>query len=76
MAKNKMKTHKGSAKVFKKRKSGSIKITRQGVLHNTGKNSSKRSRQKRKGSSSSTSVLPTHTTFQAASLNIKEKARI
>lgn len=48
--KNKMKTHKGSAKVFKKRKSGSIKITRQGVLHNTGKNSSKRSRQKRKGS--------------------------
>ena len=48
--KNKMKTHKGSAKVFRKRKSGSIKITRQGVLHNTGKNSSKRSRQKRKGS--------------------------
>ncbi len=48
--KNKMKTHKGSAKVFKKRKSGSIKISRQGVLHNTGKNSSKRSRQKRKGS--------------------------
>ena len=50
LKKNKMKTHKGSAKVFKKRKSGSIKITRQGVLHNTGKNSSKRSRQKRKGS--------------------------
>ena len=48
--KNKMKTHKGSAKVFRKRKSGSIKITRQGVLHNTGKNSSQRSRQKRKGS--------------------------
>ena len=48
--KNKMKTHKGSSKVFKKRKSGSIKITSQGVLHNTGKNSAKRSRQKRKGS--------------------------
>jgi len=48
--KNKMKTHKGSAKVFRKRKSGSIKITRQGILHNTGKNSSKRSRQKRNGS--------------------------
>ncbi len=48
---NKMKTHKGSAKVFKKRQSGSVKMTRQGVNHNTGKNSAKRSRQKRKGSS-------------------------
>lgn len=48
--KNKMKTHKASAKVFRKRKSGSIKITRQGILHNTGKNSSKRARQKRNGS--------------------------
>ena len=48
--KNKMKTHKASAKVFRKRKSGSIKVTRQGVLHNTGKNSSKRARQKRNGS--------------------------
>ena len=48
--KNKMKTHKGSAKVFRKRKSGSIKITRQSILHNTGKNSAKRSRQKRNGS--------------------------
>ena len=37
--KNKMKTHKASAKVFRKRKSGSIKITRQGMLRNTGKNS-------------------------------------
>lgn len=51
----KMKTHKGSAKVFKKRQSGSIKITNQGINHNTGKNSSKRSRQKRKGSSLSKS---------------------
>ena len=48
--KNKMKTHKGTAKVFKMRQSGSIKITSQGINHNTGKNSSKRSRQKRKGS--------------------------
>ena len=47
----KAKTHKGSSKVFKTRQSGSIKITRQGINHNTGKNSSKRSRQKRKGSS-------------------------
>ena len=46
-----MKTHKGSAKVFKKRQSGSIKITSQGTNHNTGKNSAKRSRQKRKGNS-------------------------
>lgn len=49
MAKNKMKTHKASSKVFKVRQSGSIKITHQGINHNTGKNSSKRSRQKRKG---------------------------
>ena len=44
--KNKIKTHKGSAKVFKKRQSGSIKITSQGTNHNTGKYSAKRSRQK------------------------------
>lgn len=49
--KNKMKTHKGASKVFKKRQSGSIKMTSQGINHNTGKNSAKRSRQKRKGSS-------------------------
>ena len=47
--KNKLKTHKGSSKVFKARQSGSIKITSQGINHNTGKNSAKRSRQKRKG---------------------------
>ena len=47
--KNKMKTHKASSKVFKVRQSGSIKITSQGINHNTGKNSAKRSRQKRKG---------------------------
>ncbi len=50
MKKNKRKTHKGSVKVFQKRQSGSIKMTRQGVNHNTGKNSAKRSGQKRKGS--------------------------
>ena len=49
--KNKMKTHKGASKVFKKRQSGSIKMSSQGINHNTGKNSAKRSRQKRKGSS-------------------------
>lgn len=49
--KNKMKTHKGASKVFKKRQSGSIKMTSQGINHNTGKNSAKRSRQKRKGNS-------------------------
>ena len=47
--KNKMKTHKASSKVFKVRQSGSIKVTSQGINHNTGKNSAKRSRQKRKG---------------------------
>lgn len=45
--KNKMKTHKGMKKTFKVRKSGSISISKQGVLHNTGKRSSKTNRQKR-----------------------------
>ena len=49
MNKVKHKTHKGTAKVCKVRQSGSIKITNQGINHNTGKNSAKRSRQKRKG---------------------------
>ena len=47
--KNKMKTHKGTKKVLNVRQSGSISKQRQGKLHNTGKNSAKRSRQKRKG---------------------------
>ena len=55
--KNKMKTHKGSSKVFKVRQSGSIKITSQGINHNTGKNSAKRSRQKRKSNSLHSSDL-------------------
>ena len=46
--KNKMKTHKGTKKVLNVRKSGSISVTHQGGLHNTGKQSAKRSRQKRK----------------------------
>ena len=45
--KNKMKTHKGTKKVLNVRKSGTIAIAHQGVLHNTGKQSAKRSRQKR-----------------------------
>lgn len=45
--KNKMKTHKGMKKVFKVRKSGSIAMSRQGVLHNTGKRITKTNRQKR-----------------------------
>ena len=50
MKKIKLKSHSAASKVFKKRQSGSIKITSQGTNHNTGKNSAKRSRQKRKGS--------------------------
>ena len=48
MKKNKMKTHKGLKKVLNIRQSGSISVSSQGVRHNTGKNSTKRSRQKRK----------------------------
>lgn len=47
--KNKMKTHKGMKKVFHKRKSGSYKMSNQGVLHNTGKRTGKTNRQKRNG---------------------------
>ena len=35
--KNKMKTHKGTKKVLNIRQSGSITVSKQGVLHNTGK---------------------------------------
>ena len=48
--KNKMKTHKGTKKVLNVRKSGSISVSHQGVLHNTGKRTSKTNRQKRKNS--------------------------
>ena len=47
--KNKMKTHKGTKKVLNIRKSGSISMSKQGVLHNTGKRTSKTNRQKRNG---------------------------
>ena len=40
--KNKMKTHKGTKKVLNVRKSGTIALTHQGGLHNTGKQSAKR----------------------------------
>lgn len=48
MKKNKLKTHKGLKKVLNIRQSGSISVKSQGTRHNTGKNSAKRSRQKRK----------------------------
>ncbi len=47
--KNKMKTHKGIKKVLNVRQSGSITVCKQGVLHNTGKRSTKTNRQKRNG---------------------------
>ena len=43
----KKKTHKGLKKVLNIRKSGSITVSKQGVLHNTGKRSAKTNRQKR-----------------------------
>ena len=50
-------THKGTKKVFNIRQSGSISIKSQGTRHNTGKNSSKRSRQKRKNNALNKSDL-------------------
>ena len=47
--KNKMKTHKGTKKVLNIRQSGSISKSRQGTLHNTGKNSAARASSKKKG---------------------------
>ncbi len=46
----KLKTHKGSKKVFKVRKGGSISIGRPGSRHNTGSKPSKYNRKNRKGS--------------------------
>ena len=48
MAKNKIKTHKASAKKFFKRNSGSVKYKRAGANHNTVGYSSKRMRKLRK----------------------------
>ena len=53
----KIKTHKGLKKVLNIRQSGSIGIKSQGTRHNTGKNSAKRSRQKRKSNSLNSSDL-------------------
>ncbi len=46
----KMKTHKGTKKVLKVRKGGSIGIGRPGSRHNTGKKPSTINRKNRKGS--------------------------
>ena len=46
----KIKTHKGTAKVLKVRKSGKVKIYCPGSRHNTGAKSSKFNRKNRKGS--------------------------
>ncbi len=47
MAKCKQKTHKSSAKTFKKRKNGEITYMKQNGNHFTGKDSSKQVRQRR-----------------------------
>jgi len=46
----KLKTHKGTKKVLKVRKGGSISIGRPGSRHNTGKKSASVNRKNRKGS--------------------------
>ncbi len=47
----KLKTHKGTKKVLKIRKGGSIKIGKPGSRHNTGKKNASYNRGARKGSS-------------------------
>ena len=46
----KLKTHKGTKKVLKVRKGGTIAIGRPGSRHNTGKKNSSANRKNRKGS--------------------------
>jgi len=46
----KIKTHKGTSKVLKVRKGGSVSIGRPGSRHNTGSKSAKVNRKNRKGS--------------------------
>ena len=46
----KQKTHKGTKKVLKVRKSGTISIGRPGSRHNTGKKTAAANRKNRKGS--------------------------
>ena len=53
----KKKTHSGLKKALNIRQSGSISIKSQGTRHNTGKNSAKRSRQKRKNNALNNSDL-------------------
>ena len=55
MAKKTQKTHKGTKKVLNVRQSGSISKTRQGKLHNTGKNSAARASSKKQNTSLSKS---------------------
>ena len=47
MAKCKQKTHKSSAKVFKKRKNGELSYMKSGSNHKTGKDTAKEVRQRR-----------------------------
>ncbi len=47
MAKSKQKTHKSSAKVFKKKKNGELVYKKSGGNHQTGKDSAKEVRQRR-----------------------------
>ena len=53
--KNKLKTHKGTSKVMKVRNSGTIKIGVSENNHNTGKQTYRKRRNKRKGNSLSNS---------------------
>ena len=46
----KLKTHKGTKKVFKVRKSGTVTIGRPGSRHNTGSKPASANRKNRKGS--------------------------
>jgi ribosomal protein L35 len=55
MAKNKLKTHKGTKKVLNVRQSGSIKIGHPGTRHNTGKKNAASNRVGRTASSLSNS---------------------
>ncbi len=57
MAKNKLKTHKGTKKVLNIRQSGSITTGHPGANHNTGKHPTSRNRKKRTGNTLSNSDL-------------------
>jgi len=55
MAKNKLKTHKGTKKVLNIRNSGSITVGHAGARHNSGKKTTKTNRNKRTSSALSNS---------------------